>query len=69
MGTTYELTFYNLKREFDSVQIYFDKDEAREVMQMFNEPESKEVYSYIQLIEIDRNGTDIKETMIDELIF
>lgn len=51
--TTYELTFYDREGEEDSVQTYTDEATGREVMNLFDEPDSEELYSRIALTAYD----------------
>ena len=53
--TTYELTFYDRDGEEDSVQQYTDEQTGREVLSLFNEPDSEELYSRITLTAYDWN--------------
>lgn len=46
---TYEITFARLDGQPDEVQQYTDESFARECFQLFNEPDSAELYSRIQL--------------------
>lgn len=46
---TYEITFTRLDGQSDEVQQYTDESFARECFRLFNEPDSAELYSRIQL--------------------
>lgn len=48
-GITYEITFYDRDGEVDSVQQHTDEALARSILQMFDEPDSAELYSRITL--------------------
>ncbi len=46
---TYEITFTRLDGQPDEVQQYTDESFARECFQLFDEPDSAQLYSRIQL--------------------
>ena len=47
--TTYEVTFYDKDGEEDSVQQHTTEESAKEIMKLFDEPDSAELYSRITL--------------------
>ena len=49
VSTTYELTFFDLIGNVDSIQQYRTEAEAREAMSLYNEPDSTNIYSRITL--------------------
>jgi len=51
--TTYELTFYDREGAEDSIQQYTDEKTSREVLNLFDEPDSAELYSRIALTAYD----------------
>lgn len=63
---TYEITFTRLDGQAEEVQQYTDENFARECFQLFDELDSAELYSRIQLTRHDwENGVDeILETLI-----
>lgn len=65
--TTYELTFYDREGEEDSVQTYTDEVTGREVMSLFDEPGSEELYSRITLTAYDWNAKESR--FLAELTF
>lgn len=66
-GITYEITFYDRDGGIDSVQQHTDEALARSILQMFDEPDSAELYSRITLAAHDWSaGTDAD---LDALIF
>lgn len=65
--TTYELTFYDREGEEDSVQTYTDEATGREVMSLFDEPGSEELYSRITLTAYDWNAKESR--FLTELTF
>ena len=52
-NTTFEIAFFNLQDQLDSVQQYSDEGTARTVLRLFDEPDSAELYSRIILISHD----------------
>lgn len=62
---TYEITFTRLDGQPNEVQQYTDETFARECLRLFNEPDSAELYSRIQLTRHDwETGADeILETL------
>ena len=62
---TYEITFTRLDDQPEEVQQYTDEGFARECFRLFDEPDSAEMYSKIQLTRHDwKTGADeILETM------
>ena len=62
---TYEITFTRLDGQPDEVQQYTDESFARECLRLFDEPDSAELYSRIQLTRHDwETGVDkILETL------
>lgn len=50
---TYEITFYGLQGEIDSIQQYSNLHAAMDIFLMFDEEQSKELYSRIVLTEFD----------------
>mgnify|MGYP007070095102 CR=1 FL=1 len=65
--TTYELTFYDRDGEEDSVQQYTDEATGREVLSLFDEADSAELYSRITLTAYD--WTTDTETTLATLTF
>lgn len=64
---TYEITFTRLDSQPDEVQQYTTEEAAREVFELFDEPDSAELYSRIRLTRHDwETGAD--EPM-DALVF
>lgn len=64
---TYEITFTRLDGKPDEVQQYTTEEAAREVFGMFDEPDSAELYSRIQLNRHDwETGAD---EPLDALVF
>lgn len=56
---TYEITFTWLDDQPEEVQQYTDESIARECFQLFDEPDSAELYSRIRLTRHDwETGTD-----------
>ena len=49
VSTTYELTFFDLCGNVDSMQQYRTESEAREAMRLFTEPDSTDIFSKITL--------------------
>lgn len=64
---TYELTFYDRDGEEDSVQQYTDEQTGREVLSLFDEPNSEELYSRITLTAYDWNAKESR--FLAELTF
>lgn len=65
--TTYEISFYDRHGGIDSVQQHTEEALARSIIQMFNEPDSADLYSRITLTAHDwRTGAD---TELASLIF
>lgn len=62
---TYEITFTRLDGQPNEVQQYTDEAFARECLRLFDEPDSAELYSRIQLTRHDwETGADeILETL------
>lgn len=62
---TYEITFIRLDGKSNEVQQYTDEAFARESLRLFDEPDSAEMYSRIQLTRHDwKTGADkILETL------
>jgi len=62
---TYEITFTRLDGQPDEIQQHTSEELAREYFRLFDEPDSAEMYSKIQLIRHDwKTGADeILETM------
>ena len=50
---TYELNFYDLSGNLDSIQQYRTEEDARAAMKMFDEENSAEIYSRIILIKTE----------------
>ena len=48
-STTYELTFFDREGVEESIQQYTNEDDARAILDLFNEPDSAELYSHITL--------------------
>ena len=48
-GTTFFLSFYDREGMKESVQEYTDEATAQEALELFNEPDSRELYSRITL--------------------
>ena len=63
---TYELIFYDLDGEIDSIQQYRNEKKAREVLQLFDEPASKEIYSKISLVKIEWDK-QVRQYWLDSL--
>ena len=64
---TYEISFYDRHGVIDRVQQYTEEALARSILQMFNEPDSAELYSRITLTAHDwPSGID---TELASLIF
>ena len=51
--TTYELAFYDREGNEESVQQHTNEADARAAMELFNEPDSAELYSRITLSAYD----------------
>lgn len=64
---TYDLVFYDLAGVEDSTQSFNDLGAAEEALQLFDEPDSAEMYSRIALVEYD--WTARKETELKALTF
>ena len=62
---TYEITFTRLDDQTEEVQQYTDEGLARECFRLFDEPDSAEMYSRIQLTRHDweTDGDETLETM------
>ena len=62
---TYEITFTRLDEQPDEIQQHTSEELARECFRLFDEPDSAEMYSKIELSRYDwETGTDeILETM------
>ena len=62
---TYEITFTRLDDQTEEVQQYTDEGFARECFRLFDEPDSAEMYSRIQLTRHDweTDGDETLETM------
>lgn len=65
--TTYELIFYDRDGEEDSIQQYTDEKTGREVLNLFDEPDSAELYSRITLTAYDWNTEESR--FLAELTF
>ena len=60
---TFDLVFYDLAGAEDSTQTFNDLEVAKEALQLFDEPDSTEMYSRITLVEYDwktRHETELK---------
>lgn len=64
---TYEITFYDLHGEIDSLQQYSSLAAARDIFLMFDEEQSKELYSRIVLTEY--NWRNNEQRIYDVLQF
>ena len=64
---TYEITFYDLHGEIDSMQQYSSLAAARDIFLMFDEEQSKELYSRIILTEY--NWRNNEQRIYDVLQF
>lgn len=64
---TYDLVFYDLAGAEDSTQSFNDFGAAEVALQLFDEPDSAEMYSRIALVEYD--WTARKETELKALTF
>ena len=62
---TYEITFTRMDDQTEEVQQYTDEGFARECFRLFDEPDSAEMYSRIQLTRHDweTDGDETLETM------
>ena len=62
---TYEITFTRLDDQTEEVQQYTDEGLARECFRLFDEPDSAEMYSRIQLTRHDweTDEDEILETL------
>lgn len=65
---TYELTFYDKAEHIDSIQQYRTEEEARTAFNLFNEPDSAELYSMITLTKTEW-AVNARQVFIDALIF
>ena len=65
---TFEIIFYNLDRRIDSIQQYSSEGQAREIMSLFDEPRSSEVYSEISLSKTTWMPV-ATTTILDRLVF
>lgn len=59
---TYEITFTRLDGQPEEIQQYTDESFARDCLRLFDEPDSTELYSCIQLTRHDWE-TDEDETL------
>ena len=59
---TYELTFYDQEGNEESAQQHTNESDARAAMELFNEPDSAEMYSCITLTAYDW-GTGTETTL------
>ena len=64
---SFDLVFYGLAGAEDSTQSFNDLGTAEEALQLFDEPDSAEMYSRIALVEYD--WTARKETELKALTF
>ena len=68
ISETYEVTFYDKDEKIDSIQQYRTEEEARTVFNLFNEPDSVDLYSMITLTKTEWI-VNARQIFIDALVF